>query len=319
MTGQLDVDVRHLLWDNIKLGYDRLTVKSNTPANANWRAYTSLKDSSGKFTLFAFDDQERDSHNQDNSIWNSAFMAQLFIIGRAAAPISDRYLVKLLDYIKSKQSADGSFHDHVNIPYYCSHTSASKVPLTAFILVTFIKCEFRDLFHEEIDASMEYLINQARNMDEDFDLAITAYAMSLELKRSTKNTEHIQRIFYQLIDKLIRNSDEFGNKMLWRINGEAKSSSKYESVQFEIASYVLLAMVNSRNKIEYMDYILKINNWLYSVKNSKIGYMLSHDTGEASIFYIFINLKIPMSLNYLFYQQFCLLRHWVGSRNCSFL
>lgn len=292
MTGQLDVNKRHLFSDHIRLGYDRLRVKSNIPANINWREYTSLKDSSGKFTLYAFDDHESNSHNQDDSIWNSAFMAQLVIIGRDAVSISDEYLVKLLTYIKSKQSSDGSFHDSVNIPYYCSHTGASKskVPLTAFILVTFIKCGLRDYFHKEIDAGMKYLINQAiNNMDEDFNLGITAYAMSLAIKHSISNTKHIQEILDQLIYKLIWKSDEFGNKMFWRINGVTTNSTKFEPVQFEIASYVLLAMVNSGKKIErYMDHILKINNWLYSVKNSNSGYNLSHDTGEASIFYILI-------------------------------
>lgn len=328
LSGKLDNQNGSRLRDYISKGYQRLLSKSNTPSNdADWLAYTSLKESSGKFTLFAFDDQGRNIYNQGDSIWNSAFMAQLLDAGKFYVPINGLYIFKLLDYIKSKQAADGSFHDRVNVPYYCSHTTASKVPLTAFIISTFLKYDSAEIFRVTIDKGISFLINQVTNMSEYFDLAITAYAMSVELK-SFKDTGHKQAILDQIVARLIDESDEFDNKMFWKINRDTKSSSKIEAVQIETASYMLLTMMNSKN-LNYMESILKINKWLNSInaKNSISEHHLSHDTGEIESFilsYLFfyinvnlnLNLKLTMNQNRFYNQQCYHSKPWEKSRRC---
>lgn len=278
VTKQLDEHKKHLLKDYIQQGYNNLVLKSNTIANAEWHDYTSLKDSSGKFSLFAFFDQGHHNLNHGDSIWNSAFMAQLFLIGRSAAPMDDRYVHKLLNYVKSKQAADGSFHDNVPIAYYDSHKTSSKVPLTAYTISTFLKYE-HEQYSNEVDTGINFLRTQVPKTVDYFELAITAYTLSLH--SSIKRSEHIDRNLHNLISYLITESDEYENKMFWQINKNSRGSSKVEAVQIETASYVLLAMMNCHKNIEYyMNIIFKINNWLYLEISSISGSSISHEKGD---------------------------------------
>lgn len=272
--GQLDETTKNKLTTNIQLGYDKIVTKSQVGMHSDgwsqsyWNNYASLKDSSGQFKLLEY----HNSINQGEWVWNSAYFSKLLSIAKGAAPVKDVYIVKLLSFVKTKQNGDGSFHDNVHISYYCSHTSGSRIPITAFVVSAFLEHDDSISHQANTDSGIQYLTQQIPTMKDSFHKAITAYAISLHVFKYKSKSSENEKLLSKMLDSLVNIADPSDrSKMYWPHSSAA--------VQVETASYVLLAMINS-SKTKYMEQILKVMNWLLSVKNSNGGYTATHDTGE---------------------------------------
>lgn len=206
----------------------------------------------------------------------------------------------MLDYIKAKQSTtDGSFQDRVHISYYCNYSGATKVPLTAFLVSAFLETGYGESYKKYVNDGIKYLKQEVQNMETFFDKGIAAYAISLHLMKqsSTEGKETLSLLLKELID----GADTYNKKMFWYKSKTSRGTGAPVAFQIETASYVLLAMIKSPNKNLYMDHILKINNWLMSIKNSYGGYTASHDTGKSIICLIQNNILKLLFFNFKSY------------------
>lgn len=215
-------------------------------------------------------------------IWNSAYFAKLLIVAKDVTVVNSRYIFDMLQYVKGRIENGGSFYDRVHISYYCPQSSktTTKVPLTAFIISALLEDNY-DSHSYHINAGIDYLVGQVPLMVSYFDMSIASYAISLHSRRTPAQ----KIVLENLLEKLIKEAETPGKRMFWHISRTKKYSTS-SAVQVETASYVILAMINSRNNNLYMKHILSIMNWLLSIKNSNGGYIASHDTGkEHFIFY----------------------------------
>lgn len=188
----------------------------------------------------------------------------------------------MLNYIKDKQSpVDGSFQDGVHISYYCPFSGASKVPLTAFLVSAFLETGYGDSYEKTVNDGIQFLKREVQSLETFFHRAITAYAISLHITKqsSTEDREELSL----LLEELIAGADVTNNKMFWYKSKTSRGTGPVVAFEIETAAYALLAMIKSPNKNYYMDHVLKINNWLMSMKNSYGGYSSSHDTGNSII------------------------------------
>lgn len=271
---------------NIQKGYNKIVLKSQSDIDGEqwdysyyWNSYTSLKDKSdGKFILLS----GYSNNNKGDWIWNTAYFSKLLIIAINAAPaIEYKYILKLLNYAKSKQQEDGSYHDYVHISHYCSKTpkNTTRIPLTAFILSAFLELnDYRD-YKTQIDNGIKYLNDEMVNVDRKryFEMSITAYALALYV--SKEKTRFQTGKLSALLEKLIGSAQTPKGKMFWR-NNQNNVNSKPTAVDIETASYALLAMLKSPENERYKKHILETTNWLLSVKNAGGGYESTHDTGK---------------------------------------
>lgn len=268
------------------MAYDKIVVfAKNTPSywNTSYH-YVSIKDGNGTFKLGS-----GSWISDDDLVWNTAYFAKLMIIAKHAAVIEAKYTTKMLTYVASKQTTDGSFDDRVHISYYCSRSSNSKsrVALTAFVLSAFLEEEDSSAYESQIANGTKYLTSQVINMETYFDMSIAAYAISLQLKKYVSisdDSKLLNATLTNLLKKLTEGAEDTGKYMFWHHSRNQRSSVS-SSVQVETASYALLAMMNSAKSNNYMENILKILKWLLSVKNEFGGYHASHDTGSIYLRY----------------------------------
>lgn len=222
-------------------------------------------------------------NNQNTQwMWNSAYFAKILSIAKIAASIDDTYIVKMLNYIKDRQSPDGSFQDRVHISYYCPFSGATKVPLTAFLVSAFLETGYGDSYTKSVNDGIQFLRREVQSMETFFDRAITAYAISLYITKQSSTDD--KKKLSLLLDELKDGAETVNNKMFWYKSKKSRGTGPVVAFQIETAAYALLAMIKSPKKNSYMDHILKINNWLMSLKNSYGGYRSSHDTGNSNIF-----------------------------------
>lgn len=274
--GPIDNEKKNELTENIQLGYNKLVLNLQTDKHnehgyqSYWNNYKSLQKGSGQFKVI----DHHTGFDQGDWIWNSAYFAKLLLIVNFAVKTDDKYVSKLLNFAKSKQNlTDGSFHDHVHISYYCSHSSGTKIPITAFIASALM--EKHDNYKTNIDAAINYLIVNVPNMKTDFEKAIAADAISLAIVNF--KTKKYSITLEKLFESLILTAVTANEKMHWNVND---LSLKATAIQIETASYVLMAMLRMKNNNVYMKYVINIMNWLVSVKNSDGGYTSTHDTGK---------------------------------------
>lgn len=280
-VGQLDETTKNSLTKNVQLGYEKIVKKSQIGTQGDgwsqsyWNSYTGME--SGQFKLM-------DNHHtvvRGDAVWNSAYFSKLLSIAKTTASIDDKYIVRLLNFVKTRQQSDGSFHDQVHISYYCSHTTGNRVPITAFVVSAFLEHSDSSPYKSDIDLGIQYLNQTVPTMKDSFHKAITAYAISLHVSKYKSKLAENEKLLLKMLDDLVLVADSSDrSKMYWPQSSAA--------VQVETAAYVLLAMIKSGNT-KYMEPILKIMNWLLSRKNSYGGYTSTHDTGKRLLFKVEIN------------------------------
>lgn len=297
---RLDENKKQMINKRILAGYQKIVANSKNGINAeSFKSYwhKSIMAEPRKFQ------SDISTTVQSSYLWNAAYLAKLMIAAKHAASIDDKYIVDMLDYVVNKQNkTDGSFHDRVHLSYYNSTTvNKTKVPLTAFIVSTLIEKD-ADTYRNATEAGIEYLTSQVSSMKTYFEMAIAAYAMSLHSTKalSPRHSETLMSLLKTLIDESVQP----GKKMYWHRSREQKSSPSV-AVKIETAAYALMAMIKSPKRNDYVVHILRIMNFLISMKSSYGGFSSSHDTvvairalGEVSKMFVKVKTNLSVEFKY---------------------
>lgn len=298
---QLDDNKKQTINKKILAGYQKIVANSKNGINAeSFKSYwhKSIMDDPRKF-------KPDTSTVQSSYLWNAAYLAKLMIAAKHAASIDDKYIVEMLDYVVKKQNeTDGSFHDRVHLSHYNSaKVNDTKVPLTAFIVSTLIEKD-ADAYKNATEAGIEYLKSQVGSMKIYFEMAITAYAISLHSTKalSPRDSETLANLLKTLIKESVQTSKN--KRMYWHQSREQKWSPSV-AVKIETAAYALMAMIKSPKRNDYVVHILRIMNYLLSMRTSYGGFSSSHDTvvairalGEASKIFVKVKTNLSVEFNY---------------------
>lgn len=205
----------------------------------------------------------------------TAYMVKLLAVARTRVAISDRVLLKALNYLKSKQMIDGSFLEYGNWNYFSNSFGANyynTLELTAFVAIAFLENEvFMPQFEDVVNKTMEYLSSRIFDVRDNCAIAITAYALSLY-------KPHEENAF---VEQLRKTAIEHDNMMYWHQQISSTQHTGSDTVDIRIASYAMMAFVKSGQRTD----AALIMNWL--IKQKKIaqyfasGYSASIDVVVA--------------------------------------
>lgn len=241
--GKLTEDYRRTSESYLSTGYQQLLAR---------------KQPDGSFSLWG--------EAGEKSIWLTAYVGKLLAHVKELVAINDKYLVDALNFVKSKQSADGSFPENIHNYYYMKTKAQFGVPLTAFVAIAYLEQDklYKDKYSDVIEIALTYLNSKVSQLKDNFSMAITAYAFAL------KNHEATRGILDDLKSKAVENDKE----MYWNMQGLTSDPNESPSVKVEIAAYTIMAFVTAKRSLE----AVKIMNWLMTQRNAAGGFYSTTDT-----------------------------------------
>jgi hypothetical protein len=136
--------------------------------------------------------------------------------------------------------------------------------LTAYVLIAFLESPYREKYKKTIANCVDYLKLNIFNIETDYEVAISTYAMSLLDDRSQ---------YLNFLNELRDRSIDSGEEMYWE-------NQKDASVQVQTAGYALMAILKfnqTNSEIEAS----KIMKWLIRNRNELDGFHSTTDTVVA--------------------------------------
>ncbi|XP_048758952.2 CD109 antigen-like isoform X2 [Ostrea edulis] len=225
----------------------------------------------GSFSAFGDNDKS-------GSMWLTAFVAKSFHQAKSHIFIDDETLQRAIDWMISRQNADGSFPEpgrviHKNM----QGGSASGPGLTAFVLISLL--ENNDLkggvaqrIQTASHKAVTYLEGRVSQLTDDYALAIASYALALAKSGSATST------FTRLNnDAVVKDGMKHWHKAKTQTNSHHYWSPPHQQsnpVDIEMTSYALL--VYAAND-QFTDG-LPVMKWVTSQRNPRGGFSSTQDT-----------------------------------------
>ncbi|HEY41848.1 MAG TPA: alpha-2-macroglobulin [Dehalococcoidia bacterium] len=220
--------------------------------------------SDGSFSAFGESDDI-------GSLWLTAFVLKSFAEARDLIYIDENVLSEAKAWITAHQNADGSF-DQVGFVHHQELIGGvnGKDALTAYVAIALMEAG------DNIGGAkaVAYLENQLSGMDDDYTLALTAYA--LELAGSARADEAYQMLM------AIAQEDEDG--LHWGTGGDILPEQTRgfapgigRSADVEITAYATLALIKHGDSYNAS----RAAKWLSSRRNAYGGYGSTQDTVVA--------------------------------------
>lgn len=223
------------------------------------------KNPDGSFNLW--------SYEKSDSIWLSAYVLKCLGYAKHLISINDLHIYAVLNFLKSKQEASGSFSEYGPISHKRIQGGVSYgVPLTAFVVISILENpDYVKNYHETVNRSLSYIDNHLTNITDNYAVAISAYAFVLGKHSSAKDfLKHLERNAIVTEDKM------HWQKSLSDIGSETDANLSHE---IELAAYALLAFLKfNETSTDYINIALSIRNWLISKRNSEGGFYSTQDT-----------------------------------------
>lgn len=195
----------------------------------------------------------------EKSIWLTAYVAKLLAHVKELVPVNDKYIVDALNFVRDKQQADGNFPEQVHNYYYMKTKSQFGVPLTAFVAIAFLENEpYRGQYKAVIDKALGYINSRAAQLQDNFAIAIAAYALALNKNPATDS----------FLDDLKSNAISTDDKMYWNREVKSFNTAESPSVNVEIAAYAIMAFVKAGRATEG----IPVMNWLMTQRSSAGGF-----------------------------------------------
>ncbi|EDV58062.1 CD109 antigen [Drosophila erecta] len=209
----------------------------------------SYKRSDGSFSAWG-------KYDPAGSTWLTAYVIRSFHQAAKYIDIDDSVLAAGLDFIASRQSANGIFKE---LGRLIQNSHGSPLALTSFVLLTFFENEkYKNKYQKVIARAVNWVAEEVTRSNNAYDLAIAALALSLAKHRSAQST----------LTKLESLAKRRGDHKWWTGADNSKSSD------VETTSYVLLALLEQNG----LDSAKPIVDWLISKRNSNGGFVSSQDT-----------------------------------------
>lgn len=212
--------------------------------------------------------------------WIHAYAVSAVVDCKKHNNIDDGEVERALDYIGSKQNADGSFTDDA-IAYVrreMGTQAAQKFILTAQIALTFIKWqEYSDKYKEVITEALNFLNDTKSELINDYEKVIVAYTFAVfgdqetarQLTSSMKHSfleppkykKHLSMFVeiasYLIMTKVINNEDP-AIEIEWLLNQRNLDGSFYSSYDTLLAYKALMRFSSSKNP-KNMNLVFKID------------------------------------------------------------
>lgn len=158
----------------------------------------------------------------------TAFVAKSLKIADKYMSVDIDVVDKAFAWLAAKQQPDGKFTEVGDVAHADMQGGlrSTSYALTAYVLAAFLETKSIAETHAAVvKRSADYLRNNFDNMDNEYDLALTTYALSLQDPTTSKN----------FFDKLVKTS-------VYDSNNKVRSWS-YKSLGVEIAGYALLSYI----------------------------------------------------------------------------
>ncbi|XP_021702199.1 CD109 antigen isoform X8 [Aedes aegypti] len=218
----------------------------------------------GSFSAFGKSDPK-------GSTWLTAFVARSFKQAADHISVDEKIIDKSLEWLSDQQSSNGSFPEVGKV----SHTdmqggSGQGIALTAYTLIAFL--ENKNLipkYTNVINKALDYIVRNTEGLDDNYALAIAAYALQL--------ADHSAKDFTlsQLDTKATTDEDQkWWNKPIPEADKKNPWYSKPNSVNVEMSAYGMLAFMEAGLDSD----ALPIMKWLISQRNDKGGFQSTQDT-----------------------------------------
>ncbi|KXJ75385.1 hypothetical protein RP20_CCG011856 [Aedes albopictus] len=218
----------------------------------------------GSFSAFGKSDPK-------GSTWLTAFVARSFKQAADHISVDEKIIDKSLEWLSDQQSSNGSFPEVGKV----SHTdmqggSGQGIALTAYTLIAFL--ENKNLipkYTNVINKALDYIVRNTDGLDDNYALAIAAYALQLADHSAKDYT------LSQLDTKATTDEDQkWWNKPIPEADKKNPWYSKPNSVNVEMSAYGMLAFMEAGLDSD----ALPIMKWLISQRNDKGGFQSTQDT-----------------------------------------
>lgn len=226
--------------------------------STGYQQILARKESDGSYRLWG--------NRGDKNVWLTAYVAKILTHARNIISVNDKYIIDALNYLKMQQKPDGSFPETSQQSYFMKTKTQFGVPLTAFVAIAFLEQDqiIQKKFEPVIDRALNYIVRKSVEVEDNFAIAITAYAFALNRHRSTED----------FLSELKANAIVHDNKMYWNREMRTVRSSESPSISVEIASYAIMAFVTANRALE----AIPIVNWLITQRSSAGGFHTTTDT-----------------------------------------
>lgn len=208
----------------------------------------------------------------NGSTWLTAFVAKSFCQASKYIHVDQAHINQALFFLSQTQASDGSFTERGTVFHSDMQGGSSKgLALTAYVLVTFLENKNEiEKYQKTIDKALNYIISHSQDLEDNYSLAITTYAMQLA-KHSLKDA---------LMEKLQEKAEKDVVELLWWKKQASKSdetscwTSLPNAINIEMTAYAMQAFVEGGRETESIP-ILK---WLVSQRNKNGGFQSTQDT-----------------------------------------
>lgn len=251
------------------LALDYLTITNQLTSSLNNTAKSYLESSYQRMLKYRHSDASFSAFGAadvNGSTWLTAYVVKYFRGARNYIDIDEQVIAKALEFIASKQEADGKFRED-GIVFHKSLQSGTGngVAFTAYIaLVLQDNVQFYPQYAENIQRAIDY-VHDSYDANDVYSLAIATY-LFYHANDADKST------FFTQLSSHATKTSKF---MYWK--GQP-TSVKTNSLDLEITAYGLL--IHEQMPQLYPDGF-KILQWLVSQQNSKGGFLSSQDTVVA--------------------------------------
>lgn len=231
--------------------------KSEVFLTKGYQEVLKRKQADGSFSMW--------SETGEASTWLTAYVVKVLGHVKYLIKINDQIIFNALKFIKSKQRPEGNFNDPVASYHYISKTkSQTGIGLTAFVVISVFESGYEEDYEEMVNKSLTYLNTHANKINDNFAIAISAYALALG------NCEAAKDFVTELDSNAIKEND----MMYWYREAKVLKTDDSPSINVEIAAYAIMAYI----KVERGKEAFKIMNWLMTQRNAAGGFYSTTDT-----------------------------------------
>ncbi|XP_075758604.1 ovostatin-like [Pelodiscus sinensis] len=227
----------------------------------------------GSFSSFGNSDEE-------GSIWLTAFVYKSFVEAKRYIYIDGNVLSQALNWLASKQNADGCFLNagkHFNNALHGE--TEDGLSLTAYVTAALLKAGHLSS-HPVVHKGLSCLdAASVKNVDNTYDQALLAYTYGLA------GNKEKWRFF---LDKLDKSAKKVGGSIYWERKDKPLAeispsfNSRAASAEIEMTCYVLLALLQGPTLTQKnLSYAAQIVQWVAKQQNPYGGFSSTQDTVVA--------------------------------------
>lgn len=233
-----------------------IELKAKTHMESGYQRELTYKHQDGSYSAFGKSDSS-------GSTWLTAFVVKSFRQASKYIEIDEEIVKSALEFLSKTQKTDGSFKEVGYILSKAMQGGASKgIALTAYTVITFLENKkYSKKYDRTIGNALNYIKNNINEIDDNYSLAISAFAMQLA-KHRTRND-----FLEKLNDKaVLKNGMKY-----W----EGKSSGYGQTpLDVEMSAYALQAFTKAGRLTD----AIAVMKWLVSQRNENGGFMSTQDT-----------------------------------------